>query len=127
MKGLRVLFLVAVVVCSFASRANAQGSVTWASGYPQAGTQTGTIVGQGTATPDSGWMTGGATVVYWPQGSGLQQTATMTIDMNGNWSFTISGTPDTTYNVVVQVNFFNQQMMTMATVYSAPATATAAP
>ena len=127
MKRLSVYFLGAVLVCAFASRANAQGTVTWASGYPKAGGSSGTIVGQGTATPDNGWRTGGGTVIYWPVGGGLQQTQTFSIDMNGNWSFTIGVPPGTTYNIVVQVSFINKQMMTSETVSPDPATATSAP
>jgi hypothetical protein len=128
MKRMRVLYMVAVIVCSFASRANAQGSVSWACGYPQAGTSAGSIVVQGTASPDCGWMLDpAATVTYWPEGGGVAQTANMVIGESGNWSLTITGlTPGATYNVVVQVVFGNLQMMTQATVAPDPATATAA-
>jgi hypothetical protein len=126
-----VLFLVAVFVCAFASRANAQGTVTWTSGYPHAGASSGAIVGQGVATPDSGWaLAGGSgcTVTYWPQGGGVQQTGPVIIDSNGNWSFTINGlTPGATYNIYIEVTFRNQQTNEIATVSPDPATATAAP
>ena len=126
MKRMSVLFLVAVLVCAFASRANAQGTVTWDPGYPQAGGSSGTIVGQGTATPDSGWLVNEGTVIYWPAGGGVQQTQTFPVGTN--WSFTITGlTPGVTYNLVVEVPFYNQQTMTTATVSPDPATATAAP
>ena len=128
MKRMSVLFLVAVIVCAFASQANAQGMVTWDSGNPKAGGTTGTIVGQVTATPDCGWATGAVTVIYWPEGGGVQQTQNCTIDMNGNWSFTINGLPPgATYNIVVRVTFGNEQTMTQATVSPDPTTAPAAP
>jgi hypothetical protein len=123
MKGMRVHFLVAVFVCAFASRANAQGTVTWACGYPQAGPM-GTIVVKGTATPDCGWNLGGATVTYWPEGGGVAQTVTITVDTNGNWSGTFTVAPGITYNVVVEVGFGNMQMMTTAAVAPDPATVT---
>ncbi len=124
MKRMSVILLVAVLVCAFASRANAQGTVTWATGYPKAGGTPGTIVGQGTATPDSGWVTGGGTVIYWPVGGGVEVTQSSSVT-NGNWSFIISGSPGVTYNIVVQVNFI--QNMTSASVSPDPATATPGP
>ena len=121
MKRMSVLYLLAIVVCLFASKANAQGTVTWAAGYPKAGGTSGTIVIQGTATPDSGWVMDSGTVVYWAEGGGLQQTANFAIDQNGKWSFTISGlTPSATYNIDVRVSFSNRQKMTTATVSPDP-------
>ncbi len=127
MKGVKVLFVVAVIVCCFASRASAQGTVTWACGYPQAGTTAGTIVLQGTATPDCGWgVQPSATVVYWPECGGVEQTMTITLT-SGSWNTSIIGlTPGASYNVVVQVNFGNEVCMNTVTVYSAPETAMAA-
>ena len=127
MKRMNVLFLVAVFVSAFASRANAQGTVTWTSSYPKAGESSGTIVGQGTATPDSGWVADTGTVIYYPVGGGLQQTQTFAIQSGGSWSFTLSSlTPGTTYNIVVQVPFYNPQTIISETVSPDPATATAA-
>jgi hypothetical protein len=69
----------------------------------------------------------GGSVIYWPQGGGTEVSTTLNFGANGNWSFNISGTPGTTYNIIVQVTFTNQQTFTSATVSPDPATAPAAP
>jgi hypothetical protein len=83
---------------------------------------------QGTYTADCGWTVGVASVTYWPVGAcGGVAKSTVVLDMCGNWSSTISGlTPGATYNVVVQLNFREVQMMTTAQVNADAATATAA-
>lgn len=123
MKRMSILFLVAVLVGTFASRANAQGTVTLSA---EAGMSSGTIVCQGDATPDCGWVDDSGTVIYWPVGGGVQQTQTFSAGRDG-WSCTISNlTPGVAYNIVVQVGFFNPSSMTSATVSPDPATAMAA-
>jgi hypothetical protein len=123
-----ILILAAIMICLFASRAHAQGTATWSSGYPKAGTMQGTMIVQGTTTASCGYsFSGTGTVYYWPGGGGIQQSTSITVNtMTGNWGpLTISGlTSGTSYNVVVQVNLqmgsTNVTVSTDPTIVQAP-------
>jgi hypothetical protein len=126
MRRTSTLLLVLVLLGLAAAPAQAQGTASWTTGYPKAGSGSGTIVIKGTTTPDSGWTVGATgQVIVWPQNGGASTTQTFSVNCNGSWGeVTISGlTTGQTYNVVVQIPVTSCSQGG-ATVATSPATAT---
>jgi hypothetical protein len=115
-----------LLLLGLAGQTQAQGTISWSSGYPKAGAGSGAIQVQGTIQLDTNWVlaTDTATIRVWQDGSCLY-TGPASYDQYGNWSGSISGlTSGATYNVTVEALLMNTQDYSSATVITAPATAT---
>lgn len=131
----RLQMLLALVLLIVGSRsAGAQATITFDSGYPAAGSSSGSIVVKGTVTLDMGWNyldCCGYNVVIrvWKVGSGEQVVAKTGINVSNcpdSWGeYCVEGLEsDAEYNVTVEVVVDNGCCCTQ-TVVSDPKTATA--
>lgn len=125
MKHLKVkVWLAVLVAAAFASGAQAQGTISFNSGYPTGGSA-GVISTKGKFALDCGWTLSGstATVSVWQDGC-LVSTDTLIISLN-SFAGGISGLQScATYNVTVEITVVDSSCNT-ATIRTAIATATA--
>lgn len=129
MKSFVTCVFAVVVACLANMQARAQGTNTWADGYPKTGTAVGSILYKGVATADEGWeIVGSGSITYWPVGGGVINVKQIVVDrQTGVWgegSITglISGRE---YNLVANVHVKNLTTLRIETISSDPKTAKA--
>jgi hypothetical protein len=123
MTGKSTIFSCIALVVLCISDASAQGTASWAAGFPKTGTNAGEIDIKGTITADAGWMVTGAQWEAWEDGKVVFTGVPLLIA--GTFDTAIGLTAGKTYNVVVTGTVSNGTIT--KNVRTPPKTATAKP
>jgi hypothetical protein len=95
-----------LLVVAFVTEVRAQGTITWAAGFPKTGAAIGEIDIKGTITPDAGWTISSARAEAWEVGKVVFTSDALALNINavtgvGTFDQAYALTAGKTYNVVV--------------------------